>query len=119
MNILLKIIGTVLLVAGCVLTYKPNLVRKIPLPENAYQMIEMRVKWGFLIGLGILFIFCNQWGNLKLLVCAVLFFLTLGIVIARLFGFVLDGFFSKQLFWLTIEIVALIIFGTLYRYANN
>ncbi|RXG21715.1 putative protein DUF4345 [Leeuwenhoekiella polynyae] len=108
-----------MILAGCVLTYKPNIISKIPLPENAYQMIEIRVKWGFLTGLGILLIFYNQWSNWKLLACAVLFFLILGIVIARLFGFVLHGFFSKQLLWLTIEIVALLIFGILYRYANN
>lgn len=119
MTVFLKIIGTVLLIAGCVLTYKPNLIRKIPLSENPHQMIEVRVKWGFLIGLGILFIFYTQWSDWKLAVCAVLFFLTLGIIIARLFGFVLDGFFSKQVFWLTIEIFALIIFGILYRYADN
>ncbi|MGJ8550576.1 DUF4345 family protein [Winogradskyella undariae] len=119
MNLFLKIIGTVLLVSGCVLTYKPNLMSKIPLPENPYQMIEVRVKWGFLMGLGILFIFYNQWSGWKLTVCALLFFLTLGIIIARLFGFVLDGFFSKQLLWLTVEIVVLIIFGILYRYADN
>jgi undecaprenyl pyrophosphate phosphatase UppP len=82
-------------------------------------MIEVRVKWGFLIGLGILFIFYNQWSDWKLTVCALLFFLTLGIIIARLFGLVLDDFFSKQLLWLTIEIFALIIFGILYRYADN
>ncbi|PNW27268.1 DUF4345 family protein [Formosa algae] len=115
----LKIIGAVLLLAGFVLTYKPNLISKFPLPENAYQMIEVRVKWGFLIGLGIMLIFYNQWSDWKLTVCAVLFFLTLGIVIARLFGFVLDGFFSKQVIWLTIEIVVLIIFGILYSYADN
>nr|WP_281754255.1 hypothetical protein [Neptunitalea chrysea] len=82
-------------------------------------MIEMRVKWGFLIGLGILLIFFNQWNDWKLMVCALLFFQTLGIIIARLIGFVLDGFFSKQLLWLTIEVVAFIIFGILYRYADN
>ena len=82
-------------------------------------MIEVRVKWGFLIGLGILFIVYNQWSDWKLTVCALLSFLTLGIIIARLLGFVLDGFFSKQLHWLTIEIVVLIIFGILYRYADN
>lgn len=119
MNLFLKIIGTVFLVSGCVLTYKPNLISKIPLPENPYQMIEVRVNWGFLIGLGILFNFYNQWSDWKLTVCALLFFLTLGIIIARLFGFVLDGFFSQQLLWLTIEIVVLIIFGILYRYADN
>lgn len=115
----LKIIGAVLLLAGCVLTYKPNIISKIPLPENGYQMIEMRVKWGFLIGLGMLFIFYNQWSNWKLLVCAILLFLVLGIVVARLLGFILDGYFSKQLLWLTIELVALLVFGILYRYANN
>ncbi|MDW7694656.1 DUF4345 family protein [Flammeovirgaceae bacterium SG7u.111] len=119
MTIFLKIIGGVLLIAGWVLTYKPNLISKIPLPENPYQIIEMRVKWGFLMGLGILLIFFNQWSNWKQTVFASLFFLTLGIVFARLFGFVLDGFFSKQLLWLTIEIVALIIFGILYIYADN
>ena len=119
MTVFLKIIGTVLLIAGCVLTYKPNLIRQIPLSENPHQMIEVRVKWGFLIGLGILFIFYTQWSDWKLAVCAVLFFLTLGIIIARLFGFVLDGYFSKQILWLTIEIVALIIFGILYSYADH
>ena len=119
MATILKIIGAVLLVSGCIFTYKPNLVSKIPLPKDPYQMIEMRVLWGFLIGLGIFFIFHKQWNACKLTVCALLFCLTLGIIIARLFGFVLDGFFSKQVFWLTIEIFALIIFGILYRYADN
>lgn len=119
MNLVFKIIGALLLAAGCMLTYKPNLVSKIPMPEDPYQRIEIRVLWGFLIGLGILFIFFNQWSYWKQTVCALLFFLTLGIVIARLFGFVLDGFFSKQLLWLIIEIVVLIIFGILYRYADN
>jgi hypothetical protein len=119
MTFFLKIIGVILLITGSVLTYKPNIISKIPLPENPYQMIEMRVKWGFLIGLGILFIFFNQWSDWKLTVCALLFFLTLGIIIARLFGFVLDGFFSKQLLWLIIEVVVLIIFIILYRYADH
>lgn len=119
MTLFLKMIGAVLLIAGCVLTYKPNIISKIPLPENPYQKIEMRVKWGFFIGLGILFLFFNQWSDWKLTVCALLFFLTLGIIIARLFGFFLDAFDSKQLLWLTIEVVLLIIFGILYRYEDN
>ncbi|MGE8344127.1 MAG: DUF4345 family protein [Flavobacterium sp.] len=119
MTLFIKIIGAVLLIAGCILTYKPNIISKIPLIENPYQMIEMRVKWGLLIGLGILFLFFNQWNDWKLTVCAFLFFLTLGIIIARLFGLVLDAFYSKQLLWLTIEVVLLIIFEILYRYEDN
>ncbi|MDI9862656.1 DUF4345 family protein [Flectobacillus roseus] len=98
MTVFIKIIGTVLFMVGGVATYKPNIISKSPLPKNAYQMIEMRVKWGILIGLGVLLIFYNQWSNWKLLVCAVLFFLTLGIVIVRLLGFVLDGFFQNNYF---------------------
>lgn len=119
MTFFLKITGVILLIAGCVLTYKPNIISKIPSPENLYQMIEIRVKWGFLIGLGIFLTFFNEWSNWKLSVFAVLFFITLGIIIARLVGFALDGFFSKQLLWLTIEVVALIIFRILFRYADH
>ncbi|WP_414601173.1 DUF4345 family protein [Algoriphagus sp. NG3] len=97
MTVFLKIFGAVLLIAGCVLTYKPNIISNIPLSENQNQMIEVRVKWGFLIGLGILLIFYNQWSNWKLVVCAVLFFLTFGIVVARLHGIALDGFFFKTI----------------------
>lgn len=119
MTVALKIIGVFFLIAGCVLTYKPTIINKNSLPKNAYQIIEVRVKWGFVIGLGIFLISYDQWSNWNLLVYSVLFFITLGIIIARLFGFVLDGFFSKQLLWLTIEIVALLLFGTLYSYADN
>lgn len=66
MILFLKIIGAVLLIAGCVLIYNPNIISKIPLSENPYQIIEMRVKWGFLIGLGLLFLFFNQWNDWKL-----------------------------------------------------
>lgn len=119
MTFFLKIIGVILLIAGCVLTCKPNIISKITLPEDTYRIIEMRVRCGFLVGLGFFLIFHPQSSDWKLTVCSLFFFLTLGIIIARLFGFVLDGFFSKQLLWLTLEIVALIIFGTLYRYAYN
>lgn len=57
MTVFLKIIGGILLIEGCILAYKPNSISKIPLPENSYQLIEMRVKWGFLIGLGIFLFF--------------------------------------------------------------
>ncbi len=100
MAISLKIIGIVLFVAGLVLTCKPNLISKISVQESGYQMIEMRVKWGFIIGLGLYLFFFNDWNSWKSVLSALLFFVTLGIIISRLSGFVLDGFFIKQLFWL-------------------
>jgi hypothetical protein len=35
-------------------------------------------------------------------------------MIARLTGFVLDGFFTKQVYWLLMEVVVLIAFGFWY-----
>ena len=119
MTISLKIIGIVLLISGLLLAFKPTIISKTPLPNNSYQIIKMRVVWGFPIGVGMLFIFHNQWGDLKLTLCALLIFLTLGIIFARLLGMVLDGFLKKQLLWLTMEIVAFIFFVVLYRYADN
>ena len=97
-SITMIIIGIVLLISGLVLAFKPTIISKTPLPNNSYQIIEMRVVWGFPIGVGMLFIFHNQWGDLKLTLCALLIFLTLGIIFARLLGMVLDGFLKNNCF---------------------
>ena len=119
MNIVLKIVGVILLLIGLILTYKPNLISGVSLPSHSYETIEKRVKWGFLIGVGIFLLFHTQWDNWKLIACALLCALTLGIILARLFGFVLDGFYQKQLLWLGIELMVFILFVVLYKYANN
>jgi len=119
MRILAKITGIVLLLAGLVFTYTPNLWSKAPLSNDAYQRIESRVVWGFLIGLGLFFIVHDAWSAWKLILCALFFLLNLGVIIARIFGLSFDGYFSKQILWLAIEIAVLIIFGILYRYAKH
>lgn len=119
MTIFLKLIGVLLLIVGCILTYKPNLISRTPLPENNYHLIEMRVRWGFLIGLGIFIFAFNHWNSWKVIISAFLFFLTIGIVIARAFGIIMDGFLIKQILWLSIEFVILIVFGILNKYAHN
>lgn len=113
MNLPLKIAGIILVVIGLILTYKPNLITGSPTTDS-YQMIEKRVKWGFAIGLGVFLIFHRDWSSWQLTITALLSALTLGIIIARLLGFVLDGFFTKQLLWLFIELAALLLFGFLY-----
>lgn len=100
--------------AGLILAYSPELLSTGPIPTDPYQMIEKRVRWGFVIGLGLLLLFHHQWTPWGLSVSALLVALTTGIIVARLLGFVLDGFFAKQLLWLAIELGALLIFGFLY-----
>lgn len=114
MNFVIKILGIILCIAGFLLTLKPDLLGKYPPSVDAYRMIEKRVRWGLLIGLGLFLIFYsnrNSWGlNITTLFLA----LTFGIIISRLTGFVKDGFFVQQLWWLIMEIVALLFFSFLY-----
>ncbi|MFD1141143.1 DUF4345 family protein [Larkinella insperata] len=119
MNFLLKIVGVILLVTGLVLAIKPDSFGKFSTSLDSYQMIEKRVKWGILIGMGGFILFHNNWVSWNVLATALLIAITFGIIIARLIGFVLDGFFTKQFYWLLIEIGALIIFGLLYWKQRN
>ncbi|MDR7131820.1 hypothetical protein J2X69_004185 [Algoriphagus sp. 4150] len=114
MNMLLKISGVILLMAGLILAYKPGLLSTYPLPTDPYQVIEKRVRWGFMIGLGLLLLFHHPWTPWGLTVSALLIALTTGIIIARLLGMLWDGFFAKQMLWLAVELGALLIFGFLY-----
>jgi len=114
MNLILKISAIILIISGFILTCKPDLISSASAPLNGYEMIEKRVKWGFLIGLGIFLIFPQQWADWGLTLWALLSALALGIIIARLVGFVLDGLFAKQIQWLLIEMAVLCIFSFLY-----
>nr|WP_294782682.1 hypothetical protein [uncultured Flavobacterium sp.] len=114
MNAFLKISGIILLIMGIILVFKPHLFSKFPLPADGYMMIEKRVKWGLLIGFGIFLIFCSSWTSWGLTVTALLTALTIGVIAARLTGFVLDEFFVRQLYWLGLEFTVLIFLGYLY-----
>jgi len=103
-----------LLISGFILAIKPDLFCKFSASIDGYQMIEKRVKWGFLIGFGGFIMFPQNLASWGLLVTALLTSATIGIIIARLTGFALDGFFTKQLYWLLMELVALIVFGFFY-----
>jgi hypothetical protein len=119
MNLSLNISGTILLIIGFALVIKPNLFGNFSAPVDAYQMIEKRVKWGMFIGLGIFLLFHRDWTSWGLITAGFLTTLTLGVILARLTGFVLDGFITKQLWWLFIEFIALILFGYLYWKQNK
>ncbi|WP_192350074.1 hypothetical protein [Algoriphagus sp. Y33] len=108
-----KIAGFISLILGFIFTFKPDILAKIQLSVDPNTMIEIRVKWGLLIGLGIFLLGHNNW-TLWLTITGMLTALTLGVILARLMGLVMDGFFVKQIDWLLIELLALLVFGFLY-----
>jgi len=99
---------------GFIIAYKPQIITEIPASITAYQMIEKRIIWGTFIGIGIFLLFNNHWKVGLSIIYALLFFLILGIIIARFLGLLLDGYFPKQLLWLVIEIIILVAFAFLY-----
>ncbi|MBO9658925.1 MAG: DUF4345 family protein [Chitinophagaceae bacterium] len=111
---ILKASGLIIISAGIVLSFKPDLVSPPASKYTGYEMIESRVKWGVLIGLGIFLTFFQRWGQWGATTWAILATLTFGIIIARLIGFVRDGLFNKQILWLLIEVVIAMIFSLAY-----
>ena len=114
MNILLKISGSIIITVGILLTIRPELIVPSAPHYAGYEMTEKRVRWGFVIGFGIFLIVFQQWGQWGMTTWAFLATLSFGIVIARLIGLLLDGFFMKQFIWLMIEVVIGAIFTLFY-----
>lgn len=114
MNWILKITGAIIIAAGILLTFRPELLSPATSQYAGYEMIEKRVRWGFLIGTGVFLCFFQHWGHWGLTTWALLAALIFGIIIARLLGSFLDGFFMKQFFWLIIEMILGAVFTWLY-----
>jgi hypothetical protein len=116
-KIYLQVVGFILLLSGAIFTYNPELVSSKTIPDDAFRAVERRVRWGFLIGLGMLLVFHHQIKPYLLTVAALGMTLTLGALIARVVGIVLDGSVPKQRMWVVVELVMIIAFGL--RYANQ
>ncbi|PWQ96922.1 DUF4345 family protein [Leucothrix pacifica] len=112
-KIFLQVAGFIILLLGFVLTYNPELVSSKPIPEDTFQAVERRVRWGFLIGFGVLLMFHHQvkpyW-----FVAALGMTLTLGAMISRVMGIALDGSVPRQWMWVVVELVMVIGFGIWY-----
>ncbi|WP_294246199.1 hypothetical protein [uncultured Chryseobacterium sp.] len=114
MSFILKFLGGIVLSVGLALVFKPNLFTTSAASIDGYQTIEKRVLRGFLLGIGLFMLFFSSWNSWKLILLAFLIALTVGVMTARIVGLALDGFYTKQIYWLLIEMMILIIFGFLY-----
>ena len=113
-KIYLQIAGCILLLSGVILTYNPELVSSKPIPEDTFQAVERRIRWGFLIGFGMLLIIHHQVNPYLFTVAALGMTLTLGALISRVMGIVLDGSVPRQWMWVLVELVMVIGFGIWY-----
>lgn len=113
-KIVLQVVGFIILVLGGILSYNPELVSNKPIPEDAFQAVERRVRWGFLMGAGMLLIFHHQITPYLFTIAALGTTLTLGALISRIMGIVLDGSVQRHWMWVIVELVMVIGFGIWY-----
>ncbi|QHJ10702.1 hypothetical protein FX988_00922 [Paraglaciecola mesophila] len=113
-KIILQVVGFIILFLGGVLSYNPELVSSKPIPVDTFQAVERRVRWGFLMGTGMLLIFHHQITPYFFTVAALGMTLTLGALISRVMGIVLDGSVLRHWMWVAIELIMVIGFGIWY-----
>ena len=112
-----KAIGLIAIAAGVVLAWNPELVSSQPIPEDLFEAVERRMRWGLPIGIGILLLYHDQLKPWALTAAATCLYLTIGFMVARIIGMSLDGPSIKQWYWLIAEVVLL--FGFAYWYLNQ
>ena len=116
-NIILKSIGVLLIFAGIVLAWNPELISNKPVPNDIFEAVERRIWWGLLIGLGCLLLFHHQISPWQTTLAATGSSLLFGLLIARLIGIMLDGSVLKQ--WINVGIEIVIMIPLVWWYFNS
>lgn len=106
-NLIHRVFGCALIIAGVVLVSNPELVINKPIPADTFEAVERRIWWGLLIGAGVLLLFHHQFHPWLRTVVATIAALVFGLLVARLIGIVLDGAVIKQWIYVGVEIVIL------------
>ena len=86
-----RVLGSVLLVVGLVLIVAPTLVHDPGPAANTFEAIERRIPWGGLAGLGALLIARTTLRPWRGTIASFAFWVTLGLLVARVAGLMLDG----------------------------
>ncbi|WP_394245657.1 hypothetical protein [Vibrio astriarenae] len=113
-KIILQVVGFIILLLGGILSYNPELVSNKPIPEDTFQAVERRVRWGFVMGIGMLLMFHHQITPYLLTAAALGMTLTLGALVARVMEIFLDGSVARHWMWVAVELVVIIGFGFWY-----
>lgn len=106
-----KIVAGLLVIAGLVLAIYPELISNKPIPDSTFEAVERRIHWGYLIGIGVLFLIHFQLKPWQLTVAAAGTAITLGLFVARFIGIALDGSVIEQWYWVGVESVIFAIFS--------
>ena len=118
-SLILRLLGSALIIVGVVLVWNPELVSNKPIPTDTFQATERRIWWGLFIGFGTLLLFHHQLRPWSPTVAATGASLLIGLLVARLIGIALDGSVLKQWVNVGIELVIIALFAWWYFSARS
>lgn len=99
-----RVIGALLALVGLVLTVAPTLAHDPGPAADTFAAIERRIPWGGLAGAGALLMARRALRPWQATIAAAIFWVTLGLLVARLVGLALDGAdSSRQWLWVAVE----------------
>ena len=107
-TVIYQLLGAILIFVGIVLVSNPELLSNKPIPDDIFRAVERRVWWGLFISAGVMLVFHHQPQPWLLIFVAASASITLGLLVARLIGILLDGSVLKQWFWVAVEAVILV-----------
>jgi len=110
---LLKLLGALLVLAGLLFSFMPDIIFGAPQDVlDTYQGIERRVRWGLLIGVGLLLLMYEQKNSWPLTLATAALWITTGFLIARFIGLFVEGMDNqKQWFWVAFEVLIIVAAG--------
>ncbi len=102
----LRILGAILVAGGLVLSVAPTLVHDPGAAPDLFEAVERHARWGLPIGIGSVLILRTRLRPWSATLASVVLALSLGYLVARVIGIVLEGSgSSRQWMYCGIEVV--------------
>lgn len=101
----LRWVGVALLVLGGAFALSPDLIGAVAVPDDAFAQVERRIPGGAVAGVGLLLLLPpgpRDWAGR---LAAMVGWVTVGLLAARLLGVALDGGHPRQWMWVGVEAV--------------
>ncbi|MFT7622783.1 MAG: hypothetical protein ACI9WU_001958 [Myxococcota bacterium] len=100
-----QIAGGLIALVGLVLACVPTLVSDPGATADVFAMVERRIPYGALLGVGLLIGAMPRLKPWPVGLASVAIGMTLGVLIARVIGVFLDGFHPRQILWIVVEVI--------------
>ena len=118
-NVVYKIVGIAIIVAGVIITIHPDLVGSRVNATSVFDAVEQRARWGGLIAIGVMFLLFIRIRPWALTIATLGLGTSIGYLIARSIGIAIEGADIQQWVWLAAEVIIAVAMTVWYRQLRN